>query len=180
MLPAQQDPAPAQQPAPSATQDAHTEHMIPKSRFDEINAKLDAANKRADALEKAQQEAERKRLEEANQYKELYEKSQSEISNLKPKAEQVEEYEKVLLEQLSAEIETLPDDFKDVIPDGLSTKDKLRWLSKNKSKFTKPTPFDIGAGRRGSQQDKKTELTPEEKEIARRFGLTEEEYAKHK
>ena len=46
------DPATTQQPAPSATQDAHAEHMIPKSRLDDVLAKLDAAQKKADALEK--------------------------------------------------------------------------------------------------------------------------------
>lgn len=136
--------------------------------------------KKATALEKAQQEAERKRLEEVQDYKKLYETTLASVTELKPKAEQVETYEKTLQAILAAQIEELPEDFRDVVPDGLSTQQKLDWLSKNKNKFTKPTPFDIGAGKRGSQQDKKPELTPEEKEIARRFGLTEEEYAKHK
>lgn len=181
-LPNQQDPSLVQQPAPPATpgETKPAEHMVPKSRLDELIAKLDAANKKADALEKAQQDAEKKRLEEANQYKELYEKTQTELSNLKPKAEQVDEYEKVLQEQLTAEIAELPDDFKDVIPDGLSTKDKLRWLAKNKSKFMKAEPFDIGAGKRGTKPDKSTELSTEEKEMAKRFGVSEEDYAKFK
>ena len=174
------DPA-IQPPAPSASTDVKpTENMIPKSRLDEVIAQRDAANKKADALEKTQQEAEKKRLEEANQYKELYEKTQAELTNLKPKAERVDEYEKTLTEILTAQVEELPEEFRDVVPDGLTTKAKLDWLAKNKSKFMKAEPFDIGAGKRGTKADKKIELTPEEKETAAKYGMTEEVYAKYK
>ena len=174
------DPATTQQPAPSATQDAHAEHMIPKSRLDDVLSKLDVAQKKADALEKAQQEGERKRLEEANQYKELYEKTQTELSNLKPKAEQVDTYEKTLTSILESQIAELPEDFRDVVPDGLSTQAKLDWLAKNKAKFMKAEPFDIGAGKKGTKPDQKTQLTPEEKEMAAKYGMTDEQYAKYK
>lgn len=174
--------AQVQQPASPAIQGAQppAEHMIPKSRLDDVLAKLDAAQKKADALEKAQQEGERKRLEEANQYKELYEKTQAELSNLKPKAEQVDTYEKTLTSILDAQIAELPEDFRDVVPDGLSTQAKLDWLAKNKAKFMKAEPYDIGAGKRGTRPDKSAELSEEEKSVARRFGMTDEEYVKAK
>ena len=173
-------PEQTQTPAPSAIQDVKPENMIPQSRFNEILSKLDAAQKKSDALEKAQQEAEKKRLEEANQYKELYEKTQAELTSLKPKAEQVDDYEKTLGELLTAQVAELPAEFQDVVPDGLTTKQKLDWLSKNKSKFMKAEPYDIGAGKRGTKPDKNTELTTEEKAVAARFGMTDEEYAKAK
>lgn len=181
-MPEQQDATAAtQSTASSATQDdKKTENMIPKSRLDEVIAQRDAAQKKAEALEKAQQDAEKKRLEEANQYKELYEKAQTELTGLKPKAAQVEEYEKTLTDLLDAQVEELPEEFQDVVPDGLSTKQKLDWLAKNKSKFMKAEPFDIGAGKRGTRPEKKQELTPEERQIAADYGMTEEEYAKHK
>lgn len=174
------DPATTQQPAPSATQDAHAEHMIPKSRLDDVLAKLDAAQKKADALEKAQQEGERKRLEEANQYKELYEKTQTELSNLKPKAAQVDDFENTLQGVLESQIAELPEDYRNVVPERLSTKDKLDWLKEHKHKFMKAEPYDIGAGKRGTKPDKNAELTTEEKAVAARFGMTDEEYAKAK
>ena len=174
------DPATTQTPAPSATQDAKPENMIPKSRLDEVIAQRDAAQKKADALETAQQAAEKKRLEESNQYRELYEKTQAELTSLKPKAEQVDDYEKTLGELLTVQVAELPAEFQDVVPDGLTTKQKLDWLSKNKSKFMKAEPFDIGAGKRGTKADKKIELTPEEKEMAAKYGMTEEAYAKYK
>lgn len=165
-------------PAPSATPDAKPENMIPKSRLDEVIAQRDAATKKADALEKAQQETERKRLEEANEYKKLYETTQAELSNLKPKAEQVDTYEKTLTSILESQIADLPEDFRDVVPDGLTTQAKLDWLAKNKSKFMKAEPFDIGAGKTGAKPNKKVDLTPEQKEMARQYGVSEEDYAK--
>jgi phage I-like protein len=173
-------PAAVQPPAPSAIPDAPAEHMIPKSRLDDVLAKLDAAQKKADALEKAQQDADRKRLEEANEYKKLYETTQTELSSLKPKAEQVDAYEKTLTEILEAQVAELPDEFKDVVPDGLSTKQKLDWLAKNKSKFMKAEPFDIGAGKRGTRAPEGVKLTDEEMQAAKHFGMSPEEYAKFK
>lgn len=140
----------------------------------------ESESKKAAALEKAQQEAERKRLEEVQDYKKLYESTLASVTELKPKAEQVETYEKTLQVILAREIEELPEEFRDIVPDGLSTQQKLDWLSKNKAKLNKPTPFDIGAGKTGIKQAKTTELTPEEKQVARQFGMTEEEYAKAK
>jgi hypothetical protein len=138
------------------------------------------ASKKAEALEKAQQEADRKRLEESQEYKKLYETTLADLTSIKPKAEQVDTYEKTLAAILAAQIEELPEDFRDVVPDGLSTQAKLDWLAKNKSKFMKAEPFDIGAGKRGTKPDKHAELTPEELQIAKRAGLTPEEYAKFK
>lgn len=52
---------------------ADAEHMIPKSRFDEVNKKLRE-------LEKAQTESERKAAEAQGHYKELWEKSQADAA----------------------------------------------------------------------------------------------------
>jgi hypothetical protein len=179
-LPAQQEPA--QPPAaPSAIPDVKpAENMIPKARLDEVIKERDDARRKADAMEKAQQEAERKRLEESAEYKKLYESTLADVTALKPKAEQVDAYEATLKEILDAQIAELPEEFRGVVPDGLPTQGKLNWLAKNKSIFMKPEPYDIGAGKKGTQPGKKTELTEEEKAFARQFGVSEEEYAKNK
>jgi hypothetical protein len=60
------------------TEPTGTEPMIPKSRFDEINKRLKAIEAEATKAQKAQQETERKSLEEQNRFKELYEKEKAE------------------------------------------------------------------------------------------------------
>jgi hypothetical protein len=179
----------------TATNDDPLSALSPEAKelFKQVNAGLlsalqkerdahDAAEKKAAALEKAQQEVERKRLEESQQYKELYDKAQAELSGLKPKAEQIEAYEATMKEILDAQVAELPDEFKDIVPDGLSTKQKLDWLAKNKAKFMKAEPYDIGAGKRGVKPDKKVELTPEERELKTIYApnMSDEEFAKHK
>ena len=179
-LPNQQDPA-QQQPASSASPDVKpAEHMIPKSRLDEVIHERDEAMKRAEALEKAQQEAERKRLEESAEYKKLYETTLADVTALKPKAEQVEQYEKRLKEILDSQIAELPEEFRGMVPEGLPTDQQLAWLAKNKAVLVKPEPFDIGAGKKGTKPNTTSTLTEDEKRVAKHFGMSEEDYQKYK
>jgi len=174
-------PDPAVQPAPSATKDAQpAEHMIPKSRLDEVLETNRKLQERLDATEKERQEQLEAQLKEQGKYKELADQRAQKLAELQPKADQLDSYEVTLKSVLEAEIAQLPEEFQDVVPESLSTKDKLDWLAKNKSKFMKADPFDIGAGKRGVKPEKKAELTPEEKQVARNFGMSEEDYAKHK
>lgn len=151
-------------------------------RFKELTQAAADAKARADALEKAAQDAETKQLEEAQNFKKLYEKAQSDLSSLKPKAEQLDQMEQTLKTLLEAEVKSLPDQFQDVVPDGLSTQAKLEWLGRNKAKFLKPEAFDIGAGKNGAKKPdpKDQELTIEEKVAAQSIGMTPEEYMKYK
>lgn len=179
-LPTQQDPV--QPPAPSAKPDVQpTEHMIPKSRLDEVLDSNRKLQERIEAVEKERAEQLEKQLQEQGKYKELAEQRAQELANLQPKAKLVDEYEETLKSVLAAEIATLPEEYQDVVPDGLSTKQQIDWLAKNKAKFMKADAFDIGAGKRGIKKNEKTaELTPEEIETAHSFGYTPEEYAKMK
>jgi hypothetical protein len=151
-------------------------------RFKELNEAANTYKAKAEALEKANQEAEQKRLLEQNDFKQLYEKTQAELTSLKPKAEQLLSMEKTLNLLLEAEVKSLPEQFQDVVPDGLNTQQKLDWISKNKSKFMKPEAFDIGAGKTGAKkpEGKAVELSPEERQLARDFGMSEDDYVKYK
>ena len=151
-------------------------------RFKELVQKQHDAEARANALEKAQQDEERKRLEEAQNFKVLYEKAQAEITGLKPKAEALTEMEKSLTSVLESQVKELPEQFRDIVPDGLSVQAKLEWLSKNKTKFSRPEAFDIGAGAKGAKKpdEKSQELSEEEKVAAQSLGMTPQDYAKFK
>lgn len=158
------------------------EQAFEHPRFKELVQAAKDAKVRADALEKAAQDAEKKQLEEANNFKALYEKAQAEITGLKPKAEALTEMEKSLTAVLDAQVKELPEQFRDIVPDGLTVQAKLEWLSKNKAKFQKPEAFDIGAGAKGAKhvEDKSVELSAEEKIAARDLGMTEADYIKFK
>ena len=159
--------------------DKNKEHMIPKSRMDEVLVKNKELKDRLDAIEKAQKEAEEKRLTEANNFKELYEKQKVELEGLKPRAAVAEESEKVLQSVLESQINEIPEHFRTLVPEGLSTNQKLLWISQNKPLLMKEKGFDIAAGKQGGGSPETATLNPEQKELARLAGMTEAEYAKY-
>jgi len=159
------------------------EHMIPKSRLDQEIKKRKDAEKKASDSERTRQESERKRLESEKNFQLLYEQSKSRVVELEGQVESVDEIETALDETLQAQLAELTADARELVPDELTTAQKLRWLARNRARLMKPkAPEGIGAGKRSSVKtaQKAVALTDAEKEIARRFGMSEEEYAKQK
>jgi len=165
--------------APAVAEKTDTSHMIPKERFDEVNARFKEAEKKAQAAEKALREAQEARLKEKEDYKALYEQTTSELSELKPLAEQVESYRETMAKLLDAQIADIPEELQGLIPDELSVKQKIDWIAKNKKLLLKPIAPDIGAGQRGAGSSSSVQLTQEQREVARTFGYSDEEYIKY-
>jgi len=161
------------------TENAENSHMIPKARFDEVNAKMKEFEKALKAKEEALKKAQQDRLEEKEEYKTLYEKTTAELSEIKPLAEQVEAWRETMETLYQAQIADIPEDYISLIPEELSVEKRLNWLAKNKALIMKPVAPDIGAGQRGSAGGTAPALTPEQKEIAKAFGVSEEDYIKY-
>jgi phage I-like protein len=159
--------------------DKNKEHTVPISRLNEEIAKKRELESRLAAIEKAQKEAEEKRLTEANNFKELYEKQKVELEGLKPRAAVAEESEKVLQSVLESQINEIPEHYRGMVPESLSTNQKLAWIAQNKPLLMKEKGFDIGAGKQGGGSPETNTLTPEQKEVARLSGIPETEYAKY-
>lgn len=64
------------------TENKSDEHMIPKSRFDEVNTRAKDAEAKLAQLQAEKAEAEKKALEESGKYKELWEQEQAEKNRL--------------------------------------------------------------------------------------------------
>ena len=159
----------------------HTEHMIPQSRLNEEIEKRRKAEEKATQLEKEKQSAATKALEEQGKWKEVAENTQKDLEAAQAKAKQVDEYEATLKETLTSQLADIPTELQSLVPEELSTRQKLQWLSKHKATLVKPSAFDIGAGQKGggnSGKGKAPELSSEEKQVAQSFGYTDEEYAK--
>ena len=137
--------------------------------------------KRAEALEKAAQDAETRRLKESENYKELYEAAETKIASLTPQAERLGVYEQTLQETLDESILAIPEDKRSLIPDELTVDQKLKWINRNRAHLSKAQPMNVGAGVRGGGESSTTaDLTHEEMQMARAFGVSPEEYAKNK
>lgn len=164
----------------SSAETENTDIMIPKTRFDEVNNRLKSLEKERENERKAARKAEEKRLAEQEDWKTLHEQAAQRLAEIEPKAEFAEKAEEALQNYLKAEIDTLPEQYRDIVPDDLSTIGKLNWLAKNKAKFMKASPVDLGAGKRGVEGGGDVELTAEEMATAEKFGMKPEEYAKFK
>lgn len=82
----------AQTPAVAQTTDTGaSEHMIPKARFDELNARAKAAEAELKKLQKAQTDAERKRAEEQGKFEDLYKDTQAKLEAAESAAREAEE-----------------------------------------------------------------------------------------
>ena len=152
--------------------------LVPIARFNEKNEeakKLKAENEQLIADKKAETD---KRLVEQEKWKELSDKRGEELVQANAKADRVGEMETALEETLAAEMEQIPEEQHSLIPEELSTLQKLQYIAKNKQKLSKTKPFDIAAGRKGSEGNKDVVLTPEQKLMAKNLGVKEEDYAK--
>lgn len=78
-------------------------------------------------LEQDREDSEKKRLEEESKFKELYEGS-------KPKLERLKGLEDTFTKLLDAEISSIPDDKRDLIPQFESVEKRYEWLMTAKSK----------------------------------------------
>ena len=157
-----------------------SEHMIPKSRLDEVLESNRKLQEQLTRTEKERQDQLEAQLKEQGKWKEIAEQRANEMAALKPKAEQVEAIEVTLKEVLATQIAELPENLRSLVPDDLTTQQKLSWLSKNKALLLKPKAVDIGAGKQGGSAPEGTTLSPEEMEFAKAFGVKPEDYAKRK
>lgn len=158
------------------------EHMIPKSRLDEVLDRELKAKERADELERKLIEVEKQQLEATNNYKQLYENSQAELAKVKPIAGTVEESTKALGLVLAAQVLEIPETHRALIPSELPVVKQLEWIAKNKTLLSKTRPTDIGVGSGSFSEDNSAApvLSEEEAAFARSYGMKPEEYIKNK
>ncbi|MGM0904257.1 MAG: hypothetical protein ACQEXB_24535 [Bacillota bacterium] len=122
----------------SNQQTEQAQHMIPKSRFDEVNQKFKDVQTQLNELLSAKQEADRKAQEEQGKFQELYENTSKEYSDFKSKFESVDtrakELEGVINGLLETKLEAIPQDYHDLIPGNLTPEQKLDWINKAETK----------------------------------------------
>ena len=128
------DPAPNPAPAnPTPPPDTRSQ-FIPRERFDEVNGKYRTLQETHNTLSGTYQTAVTER-----------DKAKNEAATA---TERITQLETALSSMLTARIEALPEDKRDLIPDGLTVEQKLVWLEKAAAKgiFAAPKadPFPIG------------------------------------
>jgi ribonucleoside-triphosphate reductase len=112
-----QDENPVQSESTSSSQTENSEHMIPKSRFDEVNNKYRTLAQELEELRANQQKARETELIEQNRYKELYEEAQRNLQGLQGVQSEAEKYKQQVQATNKARIEQIPEEKRSLIPD---------------------------------------------------------------
>jgi hypothetical protein len=136
------------------------------------------ARKQADEAKRTAEEA---ALVEQAKWKELADKRGAELEGLKPVQDRLTAYETAFKTALVKRLDAIPDEFKSLVPafdDPVKTWD---WLDANQNLFARRIAPKLDAGAQGDAASKQTpKLTVEEIQIAKRSGLTPEQYAAQK
>ncbi len=131
-------------------------------------------SERLTAIETARQ----RQLEEQGNFAEIAKQRAAEIEALKPAAERALALERIIRESNEARMARIPEQMRGMVPTDYAPERLQEWLSKNEALLTKPPAPDFGAGAGGSGGARTVALTEEQRQAAKRFGMTEEQYAK--
>jgi len=126
------------EPAPEGDPKSKPDKTVPYSRFDEVNKR---ANDAEAALQKIKDdEAERERLarEKQGEFEKLYQEADGKAkefeTNYTTVKEKADRLEGVMTNMLNAKLETVPEEYHDLIPENLSSEEKLEWVTKAEAK----------------------------------------------
>lgn len=123
---------------------------IPKTRFDEVNNKYKEAKAKLEELEQARQAEELKQKEKQGEFESLYSQTKKEAEKIKADFEgtksRAEQLEAVINSMLAEKLNAIPDEMKDLVPEGLAPEAKLKWVSQAEAKglFKKKSEEPLG------------------------------------
>jgi hypothetical protein len=152
---------------------------LPEATQRYIAALRHEAAERRVALKKLEEEMakrEQARLAEEGRWKELAEKREVELQKLMPYQQRAEALEATLRESNTQRMKRLPEDMQAIVPVDYAPEKLAAWLDANLEKLLKPVApnLDGGAGAGGSSR---TTLTDEQRTMARRMNMTDEQFA---
>lgn len=154
--------------------------MIPKERFDEINNQRKELEAKLLQIEADQKSRIEKQLEEQGKFKELNENLRAELAETKLKAEKAGELEGTLEKLLAAQLEALPEQTRQLVPEKLSIQDRLDYIATNRDLLVKPAAPNTGAGVKGAKHpDGGVKLSNEQLQMAAKMKIPPDEYAKY-
>ena len=119
-------------------------------------------------------------MESSGNHEELYRQTLSELEQVKPKAVLADELLTSIRSSNEKRVEAIPENFRSAIPTDYPPHKLASWLDANESVFKRPAPPPTDAGAGGAGGSRSISLTDEERAIAKRFGMSAEDYIKHK
>lgn len=155
-----------------------------EKRLKETEEKLQFVSSAKGSLEdriKAIEQAQKDKLEKDGDYKALADKHAADVEKYKPLAERASTLEAIIRESNEARIKNVPDSMKALIPSDYAPEKLQTWLNANEALLVKPPAPDYDGGKGGNgSAPPNIKLSPDEKAMAKRMGVTEEDYMKVK
>lgn len=153
---------------------------IPRHRFNQV---IEERNELRAAIAKFEEErktAEQRKLEEQQEYKQLYSTLQGELEQLKAVQDKAARYEEALRASNEARMQQIPEDRRSLVPEYDDPTSLGAWLDRNMELLRQtPQPRQAPSLDGGSGTIKKTASLPgsvaDVAEIARRLGYTVDE-----
>lgn len=167
-------------PSDDGKVDLSTLPPVVQEYIKELRQESAARRKELESFRSEASQREQQRLKEEGRWKELAEKLQAEKAQLVPYEERAQTLEKKIRASNDARIVRVPEDLQTLIPMDYPPERLSEWLDANWERLTvKPAPnLDAGAGNGGS--GKHVTLTDDERQLARKMGLTDEQYIEGK
>lgn len=138
-----------------------------------VNARAAGYRAKLREVEEKASLAERQKLAEKEQYKELAASLQAELDKLKPQVDAAQAMREEIAAANKARIEALPEKLRTIVPDIDDPVKLQKWLDASAAVLQAPRIPDMDAGI-GGDQGKNLALTPEELAIAQRMNISPE------
>jgi multidrug efflux pump subunit AcrA (membrane-fusion protein) len=135
--------------SPTPAEATPTEHMIPKSRFDEVNNQLRELKAQLEQTQSERQRQAEQKLAEEKRWQELAEQRQVEIEKLTSIQDQVTRYQSALQATNEARLAQIPEDKLTLVPEYDDPVKLGAWLDANIAIITepsKPRPPSLNGG----------------------------------
>jgi chromosome segregation ATPase len=157
---------PETEPKPeSSAGTPNTDNRVPQARLNEVIAERNEARQQVAQLAQQVEDIQAAQLKEKEDYKALYEQTLNQLTELQPKAEQVDTMLEALNQTVEAQIALLPEDMRDLVPAFDHPQKTLDWLNRNAAKLMKPAAPAMDAGQRGDGSGQNVTLTAEQERI---------------
>lgn len=153
---------------------AQPEKTVPYDRFAEVTRERKRLETELKKFQDAEAEAQRKAAVDRGDFDKV-------MNELKPKADRADKLEQKINQYLQTELETIPEQFRDLIPEQMDAADRLTWIQQAKAKglFGTRTAPNLDAGTTGDRPES-LQLTPEELALCRKMNIKPEDFARNK
>lgn len=135
-------------------EDTHKDDVhgdIPYKRFKTVIDERNAMREEVAELRRTEQARVDESLAANEEWQKLAQKNGARVRELEPLVAQVEELQTALNVVFEAEKKSIPQEYHQLIPSGMSAIEGLTYIAQNKELLMKPTSVSTGAGKRGSK-----------------------------